>query len=89
MLIHFSLCSYNRILMKVTDLMEMDYMFTKVMLYMSPHKDLFVVLQKVDPILATSFYIWYIETYEKELTKGNKDLVAVHKTVLIIFGLMI
>ena len=72
--------SYNYILMNVTDLMEMDYMFTKVMLYMSPHKDLYVVLQKVDPIMATSFYIWYIETYEKELlTKGNKDLVTVHK----------
>ena len=82
-------CSYNYILMNVTDLMEMDYMFTKVMLYMSPHKDLYVVLQKVDPILATSFYIWYIETYEKELlTKGTKDLVTVHKTS-VHFGLII
>ena len=80
-------CSYNYVLMNVTDLMEMDYMFTKVMLYMSPHKNLYVVLQIVDPILATSFYIWYIETYKKELlTKANKDkdLVAVHKTVFIL-----
>ena len=36
------------ILPNVEDLMEMDYMFTKVMLYMSPHKDLYVVLQRAD-----------------------------------------
>ena len=76
------LCSYMYALVNVTDLMDMDYMFTKVMLYMCPHKDLYSVLQRVDPILATNFYIWYIETYEKELlTKANKDkdLVMVHK----------
>ena len=55
-------------MMTVMDLMEMDYIFTKVMLYMCPHKNLVVILQKVDPILATSFYIWYIKDNGKELT---------------------
>ena len=58
--------------------MEMDYMFTKVMLYMSPHKDLYVVLQRADPILATSFYIWYVENHGKEITtKAAKNNVEV------------
>ena len=62
-------------MMTVMDLMEMDCIFTKVMLYMCPHKDLVAVLQKVDPILATSFYIWYIKDNGKELkSKENSEV---------------
>ena len=68
------------ILPNVEDLMEMDYMFTKVMLYMSPHKDLYVVLQRADPILATSFYIWYVESHGKEFLKA-KDSAEVGKII--------
>ena len=58
-------------MMSVMDLMDLDYVFTKVMLYMCPHKDLVAVLQKVDPILATSFYIWYVENHGKEFLKAK------------------
>ena len=67
------------ILISVLDLMEMDYNFTKVMLYVTPQKDLFMVLQKVDPILATSFYSWYVKNHGKEFLKG-KDGVDVGTT---------
>ena len=60
--------------MNVEDLMEMDYVFASVMLYMCPHNDLVVVLQKVDPILASKFYIWYVKNHGKEyFTKACKN----------------
>ena len=62
------------IMMSVTDLMELDYEFTKVMLYMCPHKDLYFVLQKVDPILATSFYIWFVKHHEREFLKDSVEV---------------
>ena len=50
----------------------MDYMFTKVMLYMCPHQDLTDVLQRADLILTTSFYIWYFEYHRRDfLTKAK------------------
>ena len=71
-----SFCSFMYIMMTVMDLMELDYSFTKVMLYMCPYQCLVAVLQKVDPILATSFYIWYVENHGKEFLKA-KDNVEV------------
>ena len=68
-----TLCSYMDTMITVMDLMEMDHTFTRVMLYMCPHKDLFAVLQKVDPILATSFYIWYIKDTGKELKSPKEN----------------
>ena len=59
------------IMMTVMDLMDLDYMFTKVMLYMCPYQCLVAVLQRVDPILATSFYIWYVENDGKEFLKAK------------------
>ena len=47
--------------MNVTDLMELDCVFIQVILYICPHKNLADVLQRVDLILATSFYNWYVE----------------------------
>ena len=56
------------------DLMDLDYVFTKVMLYVCPHKDLVAVLQKVDPILATSFYIWYVDNKDFLKAKGSIEV---------------
>ena len=70
------------IMMSVMDLMDLDYMFTIVMLYMCPHKNLVVVLQKVDPILATSFYIWYVDNHGKDFLKA-KDSAAAAKVGII------
>ena len=65
------------VLIDVLDLMEMDHYFAKVMLYMSPHKSVFLVLQKVNPILATSFYKWYFECHGKEIiVKAAKEIYA-------------
>ena len=65
--------SYNDALMDVEDLMGLDYVFAKVMLCMCPHNYLVVVLQKVDPILATKFYIWYVKNHGKEYITKAKD----------------
>ena len=68
----------------------MDYIFTKMMLYISPHKSLTTVLQRADPILATSFYIWYIQNHGREfLTRATKDTADVRITILSVakFGL--
>lgn len=63
----------------VEDLMELDFLFAKIMLYMCPHNELFVLLQKVDPILATSFYIWYVKNHGREYITKEKDReVGVH-----------
>ena len=59
--------------MKVEDLMELDYVFAQVMMYMCPHNDLVVVLQKVDPILGSKFYIWYVKNHGKEYITEAKD----------------
>ena len=72
--------------MNVNDLMELDYVFAKVMLYMCPHNDLVVVLQRVDPILASKFYIWYVKNHGKEYITKAKDpevtililIIAIH-----------
>ena len=71
--------------MNVEDLMELDYVFAKVMLYMCPHNDLVVVLQRVDLILASKFYIWYVKNHGKEYINIAKDpqvttliLIAIH-----------
>ena len=65
--------SYYDALMNVEDLMGLDYIFAKVMLYMCPHNDLVVVLQKVDPILASKFYIWYVKNHGKVYITKAKD----------------
>ena len=78
-----SFCSYMDIVMTVMDLMDLDYMFTTVMLYMCPYLCLVDVLQQVDPILATNFYIWYVENHGKELLKA-KDSVEVGNTIMIL-----
>ena len=65
--------SYTDALMNVNDLMELDYVFAKVMLYMCPHNDLVVVLQTVDPILASKFYIWYVKNHGQEYINKAKD----------------
>ena len=76
------LYSYYHALMNVEDLMELDYVFAKVMLYMCPHNDLVVVLQRVDPILASKFYIWYVKNHGKEYIKDPQVttliLIAIH-----------
>ena len=59
--------------MTVEDLMELDYVFAKVMLYMCPHNDLVTVLQNVDPILASKFYIWYVKNHGREYITKAKD----------------
>lgn len=59
--------------MNVEDLMELDFVFTKVMLYMCPHKDLSAVLSPCDPVLANSFYIWYLDNHGKEFVIKAKD----------------
>ena len=70
--------------MNVNDLMELDYVFAKVMLYMCPHNDLVVVLQTVDPILASKFYIWYVKNHGKEyITKAKDPEVSTHYIVAI------
>ena len=62
----------------VEDLMELDIVFAQVMLYMCPHDKLSVVLQKVDPILATRFYIWYVDKRGREyITKVKNPEVGV------------
>ena len=50
-------------LVYVEDLMELDFVFAKVVLYMCPDNELYVVLQRVDPILASKFYIWYVQNH--------------------------
>ena len=71
--------------MNVNDLMELDYVFSKVMLYMCPHNDLVVVLQTVDPILASKFYIWYVKNHGKEyITKAKDPEVSTHYIVAMI-----
>ena len=67
------LYSYREALVKVEDLMELDFFFTKVMLYMCPHKDLSAVLSLCDPVLANSFYIWYLDYHGKEFVIKAKD----------------
>ena len=65
--------------MYVEDLLELDYQFAKVMLYLCPHKDLVVILQKVDPILSTSFYTWYVKNIGREyIIKAKDPEVCVH-----------
>ena len=59
--------------MNVEGLMGMDYVFAKVMLYMCPHNDMVVVLQNIDPILASKFYIWYVKNHGKEYITKAKD----------------
>ena len=59
--------------MHVEDLLELDYQFAKVMLYLCPHKDLVFILQKVDPILSTSFYTWYVKNFGREYIIKAKD----------------
>ena len=65
-----SLYSFMSIMMSVTDLMELDYMFITVMLYVCPYQCLVDVLLRVDPILATSFYIWYVKKCGQESLKA-------------------
>lgn len=65
--------SYREALVDVEDLMELDFVLTKVMLYMCPHKDLSTVLSSCDPVLANSFYIWYLDDHGKEFVIKAKD----------------
>ena len=77
------LYSYKEALVYVQDLMELDYVFTKVMLYMCPHKDLSTVLSSCDPVLANSFYIWYLDDHGKEFVIKAKDSeVIMHVAVI-------
>ena len=58
-------------------------MFAKVMLYMCPQVELSVFLQKVDPILATSFYIWYVMNNGKEyITKAKNPEVGIFNILI-------
>lgn len=75
MLILYRYYSCIDVVVFVEDLMELDFVFAKMMLYMCPHDELSVVLRKVDPILATSFYIWYVEKHG--ITKVKNPEVGV------------
>ena len=65
-------CSHE-ILEHVKDLIEFDYVVMKVLLFMCPHKELGTVLQNADPILCTSFYIWYVQNYGRDYIAKAKD----------------
>ena len=73
-------CSYSDALVDVEDLLELDYQFAKVMLFLCPHKCLVVILQKVDPILSTSFYTWYVKNFGREYISKARDpeVISVH-----------
>ena len=75
--IYENLYSYREALVNVEDLMELDFVLTKVMLYMCPHKDLSTVLSVCDPVLANSFYIWYLDNHGKELAIKTKDFEVI------------
>lgn len=64
--------------MDVEDLMELDFVLTKVMLYMCPHKDLSAVLSLCDPVLANSFYIWYLDDGKGFVIKAKDSEVNLY-----------
>ena len=66
--------SYTNALVELGDLMELDFVLAKVMLYLCPHNNLYLVLQRVDPIISTNFYIWYVKkSLGKEFISKAKD----------------